>query len=291
MTTPVTVPRRYRLTSLAVLVLAALASGVGLFVEGFYHRDAAVLLPQSYGQDLLTLAVAVPVLALSLSFASRGSLRGYVAWLGTLGYLLYTYATYAIIAQFNELFLVYVAAFGLSLFTLGGGLLRLDPTRLQRAFGDRRVWPYVALQALVAVVVGALWLSEIVAATLAGTVPSSVAGTGLPTNVVHVLDLGVVLPAFALSAYLLGRRRPWGYALTGVLLVKATTLGLAILSMAFFMLRAGETVPPPMLVTFGLLSALGLLATAGFLRALGDGRVPDPDVDRAGDVGGRPDPR
>jgi hypothetical protein len=279
-------PRPLQFTTVAVLVLTAVASGVGLLVDGFYHRDAAVLLPQSFGQDLLTLVVAVPVLAGSLWFASRGSRRAYVVWLGTLGYVLYTYATYAIIAQFNELFLVYVATFGLSLATFVGGFLRVDAEDLKRAFGDRSVRPYVAFQALVAVLVGLLWLSEIVTATLSNTVPSSIAGTGLPTNVVHVLDLGVVLPAFLLAAYLLARRRPWGYVLTGVLLAKVVTLGLAILSMTLFMLRAGEVVPLPMLVVFGLLTALSLLALVGFLRALGPDRPLA--TDRAESAGEQP---
>jgi hypothetical protein len=283
------VPRPLQLTTVVVLVLTAVASGVGLFVDGFYHRDAAVLLPQSFGQDLLTLVVAVPVLAIALWYASRGSRRAYVVWLGTLGYVVYTYATYAIIAQFNELFLVYVATFGLSLATFVGGLSRVDAADLKRAFGDRSVRPYVAYLLLVAVLVGPLWLSEVLTATLANTVPSSIAGTGLPTNVVHVLDLGVVLPAFVLSAYLLARREPWGYALTGVLLVKGATLGLAILSMAGFMLRAGAVVPLPMLVVFGLLSALGLLAVAGFVRALGPDRPAARD--RPSDAGERPDIR
>jgi hypothetical protein len=43
---------------MATLVLAVVATLVGLFVPGFY-RDAPVLLPQVYGQDLLTLVVAV----------------------------------------------------------------------------------------------------------------------------------------------------------------------------------------------------------------------------------------
>ena len=65
------VPRPYVLASLATLVLTVVATAVGLFVPGFY-RDAPVLLPQVYGQDLLTLVVAVPALAASLFFATRG---------------------------------------------------------------------------------------------------------------------------------------------------------------------------------------------------------------------------
>lgn len=69
--------RPYLIASKLTLLLAVVATGVGLFVPEFY-RDAEVLLPQLYGQDLLTYVVAVPVLASALYYAHRGSLRGYV---------------------------------------------------------------------------------------------------------------------------------------------------------------------------------------------------------------------
>ena len=37
---------------------------------------------------------------------------------GSSGYLVYTYASYALAIEFNALFLVYVALLGLSLYTL-----------------------------------------------------------------------------------------------------------------------------------------------------------------------------
>jgi len=262
------VPRPYRLASLATLGLAALAAAVGLFVPGFY-RDAPTLVSQARGQDLLTLAVALPALAWSLSAASRGSRRGYVVWLGVTGYLLYTYASYAFMTAFNPLYLVYVALFGLSLFTLVGGLARLDAGALKASFGDRSVRSYVAFQVLVAVLVAVLWLSEDVPASLSGTVPPSIRGTGLPVNVIHSLDLGVVVPAFLLSAYWLWRGRAWGYAFTGVLLVKGTTLGLAVLAMIVFMLRDGQPVALPQVVIFATLSVLGLALVVRFVLALG----------------------
>lgn len=78
-----------------------MATGVGLLVPEFY-RDTEILFPQLYGQDLLTLVVAVPALAGVLYYAYRGSLRSYVVWFGVTGYLLYTYASYAFLTTFNE---------------------------------------------------------------------------------------------------------------------------------------------------------------------------------------------
>jgi len=265
------VPRRltrpYLVASTLTLVLTVVAAGVGLLVPGFY-RDAEVLLPQLYGQDLLTLVVAVPALAGALYYAHRGSLRGYVVWLGVTGYLLYTYASYAFLTAFNELYLVYVALFALTLFTLVGGVARIDPTDLKEGLNGHPIRGYVAFQALVAGLLALLWLADVGPASVAGTRPASVAGTTLPVPVIQSLDLSVVVPSFVLSAAFLWTRRAWGYVFTGVLLVKGTTLGLAVLAMIVFMLRDGQPVPLPQIVLFVLLSLTGFALVVRFVRAI-----------------------
>ncbi|MFC6861891.1 hypothetical protein ACFQGE_00285 [Halomicroarcula sp. GCM10025817] len=266
-------PRPYRVASLTTLLLTVAATVVGLVVPGFY-RDDPVLLPQIFGQDLLTLGVAVPVLGASLYYANRGSLRGYVVWLGVTGYLLYTYASYAFMTAFNELYLVYTTLLWLTLFTFVGGMVRLDAARLKRELRGLSVRPYVRFQLLLAGLVAALWLSEILPATLAGTTPASIADPGLPTSVIYSLDLGVVVPAFALAASLLWRRHPLGYAFTSVLLVKIATLGGAVLAMIVYMVRDGQVVPVPQIVIFGTLTAVSLGLIARFLAAIDPGSDP-----------------
>lgn len=271
------VPRSAVVASVAITLLTVLATAVGLFVPNFYH-DAPVLLPQVYGQDLLTLAVAVPAFAVSLFLTTRGSLRGYVTWLGITGYLLYTYASYAFMTAFNELYLVYVALLWLTLFTFVRGMVRLDAAALKRAVGDGSVRSYVAFQALLVVLVGVLWLADIVPATLSSGVPTSVADAELPTSVIYSLDLGVVLPAFALSAYLLWKRHPLGYAFTAVLLVKAATLGGAVLAMIWFMIRDGQAVVFPQVVIFGLLTFLSVALLVRLLLSIDENAVRAPTV-------------
>ncbi|SFC08860.1 hypothetical protein SAMN05444422_104201 [Halobiforma haloterrestris] len=270
MSRPGSLSRAYVLASLATIVLAGIATVVGLTVPGLY-RDAPVLLPQLYGQDLLTLVVALPVGTVALYVAARGSLRGYVVWLGVDGYLLYTYASYAFMTAFNELYLVYTTLLWLTLYTFVGGLVRLDVTRVKRTAEGLSVRPYVAFQALLAVLVAFLWLAEIVPAIVSGTVPATVADAELTTSVIYSLDLGIVLPGFVLSAYWLRQRRAWGYAFTAVLLVKAATLGLAVLAMAVFQLRDGQVVPVPVLAIFGLLTAASLVLLGRFLSVIGPG--------------------
>jgi hypothetical protein len=210
-----------------------------------------------------------------------------VVWLGVTGYLLYTYASYAFMTAFKELYLLYTTLLWLTLFTSVGGMARLDASTLKRNLDDLSASPYVAFHLLLAVLVSTVWLSEILPTTLAGTTPASIADPGLPTSVIYALDLGVVVPAFALTAYLLRARHPLGYAFTAVLLVKVVTLGGAVLTMAVYMIGDGQTVPLPQIVVFGGLTSISLVLTARLLRSI----RPDPDLppgwtgtDAAGDT-------
>lgn len=76
--------------------------------------------------------------------------------------------------------------------------------------GNHSVRSYVAFQLLVAVIIVCLWLVEIIQAIFAGTTPPSIVEANLPVNVIYSLDLGVLVPAFVLSAYWLWERRAWG---------------------------------------------------------------------------------
>lgn len=189
-------------------------------------------MPQIFGQDVVTLALGVPLLAVGLWLAMRGSLRGYVVWLGALGYMLYTWASYALMLYFNEFFLGYVALFGLSLYAFVGGILHLDPDAVRSGLDGR-----LPNRLMIAYLLGmglfipAGWLAEIVPATLDGTAPETVQLAQVPTSVIYAMDLAVLLPAVLVTAVWLRQRRAWGYVFTGVLLVKFATLGLAVLAM------------------------------------------------------------
>ncbi len=65
----------------------------------------------------------------------------------------------------------------------------------------------------------ALWLQATVPAVLSDKPPTFLEGTGMTTGPVQIIDLAFTLPLTVLAAVLLLRRRPWGYVLTGALLV------------------------------------------------------------------------
>lgn len=243
--------------SVLIVALALPAHLIGLLVPLIY-RDPAVVLPQSLGTDLVTLCVAVPLLASTTVAMRSGSLRARLLWLGALGYLVYAYGMYALGVRWNELFLFYVALFGLSLFALIIGLVGTDAERVRAGLVARApVRPVATYLILVTILVAALWLAEEVPALLSRTVPPSVVQFEAPTNIVHVFDLSVVLPAMVVAAVMLLRDRPWGYVLAGVLLVKATTIALWVVAMIWFSARRGFAAPTAYTAFFVVLAVVG----------------------------------
>ena len=71
-------------------------------------RDVEWIKATWFGNDWVTLVVAVPLLVIALVMARRGSVPGLLSWLGLVGYAVYNYAYYLFGAALNAFFLLYV---------------------------------------------------------------------------------------------------------------------------------------------------------------------------------------
>jgi len=250
--------------SAPIAVLLAIAAASGVFVEDLY-RDNPSIVAQAFGQDVITLAVALPALVISAIFGGRGSTRGRLVWLGVVAYVVYTYVTYAFGIRFNPLFLAYLALLGCSLYALIGGLATADFEAVKAHFTARTPVKAVSVYlAAVAILFYVVWLSEAVPAVLAGAMPQSVIKDGTPTNVVYVVDMAWILPGMLLTAVWLWRKEAIGYALAGALLTFLALLPLAIVAMAVVdgsLYAAAD---------FGSLAALSLGVLVWHLRGVQD---------------------
>src|SRR5579875_1994295 len=251
-----------------VAMLAAVASAAGLFAPGLF-RDPPNWAAQARGTDLITLAVAVPLLVTAPLLAARGSLWARFVWLGALGYTLYMYGIAAFDVAFNPLFLVYVALLSLSVFSIITLTTEFDAIEIrERAGADLPVRTTAGYLLGLAALFALLWMRDILPALAHGTVPTSLDGTRLPTNPVHVLDLSTLLPLAALSGIWLWQRRPWGYLLAGAVLTTLTIVGASVVSSIAFEHRSDASVslaPVPVLV---LVTLIGLWLLAVYLRRL-----------------------
>ncbi len=252
-----------RRLSCAIIVLAAIAAGVGLLTPTVYGETAWVV-PQNRGQDLVTL-LALAALVPALIAVRRGSPRATLIWLGLLGYVAYTYTGAAFAHGFNALFPAYVALFSLAGSALIAGLSGIDEDQFWTAFDARTPRRGVmAFLVIMAFILCLLWSSQIIPFYTRGELPNMIVQAKTPTVFVYVIDLGVVVPLALLSAWWLKRDRPWGYALAGIVLVKAATMGLALLSMTGFALRTGLDVEAVTSLAWVALAAAGLFMSVWY---------------------------
>jgi hypothetical protein len=236
-----------RLAALAGIA-AAIASIAG-FVPGLY-RDRQVVIAQSHGFDIGDL-IAVAVLGLGIAWSARGSVRGRVVTIGALGYLLYSFVTYAFVIVLNPATLLYIAVLGFGGWSFLTGLATLDATEAETMFASRLLRRVTAGFLLVIAALFALnWLREIFASVVSGQLPPGLAAAGWPMNPPYVLDLGFVIPIAVLAATRLLRRQVGGAWLALSLLVFLPVLSVSVLLMTVFMAIDGQPLQLPLVAVF-----------------------------------------
>jgi len=274
--------------SLLISALALVATTIGIFTAsgaqhfnflslrnetvpiqggGLYAYESVSGAAQAIGQDWVTLLVGVLLLLIATWLASRGSLRWQLLQAGVLWYFTYTYLLMAFGGAYNQLFLAYVILYSASIFAFLLSLHVIDvgslPDKFSPHFARRTIaWLVIGIGALLAL----LWLGRIVPTLLAGSVPFGL--DSYSTLFVQAGDLGLVVPLAILSGVLLLRRRPVGYLLASVLLVKGATLGLALVAMIVSQAAAGMAIAPVEAMFFGTVALICCAGTFHLIRSV-----------------------
>jgi hypothetical protein len=119
-----------------------------------------------------------------------------------------------------------------------------------------------------------LWLSDDVPALLTNTTPQSLIAMALPTNPVHVLDLGFFLPAAITTGVLLLKLKPLAYPLAPAFLVFLILTGIPILLTPVVQTARGEAAAWGVIVPIGALTLVLLGLLAWLLSTLGPHESP-----------------
>lgn len=268
-----------------IFLLTLFAAAMGLFYEtpgepypfvshrgetvmlnghGLYFYDTVSSTAQMQGNDLITLVVGLPLLAVSAWMAFRGSLRGRLLLTGTLGFILYTYMSMSALASFNVLFVVYVVLFALSMYAFILCMMSFDLQDLPRNFSENLPRGWIAgLMFVVAGFFALAWLGRIFAALQPDTVPALENTT---TMVIQFMDLGLIAPAAVLGGILILRRSAWGYLLAAIMMTKGVTLGLAVSTMAINMALKGVAESLGIMIPFLFITASNLVLTFVMLK-------------------------
>ena len=247
--------------TVAVACLALIASLGGLFIGGLY-KDNDLIRNAWFANDVVTILITI-LLLISLLSQKKEDERPLLVWMGLMLYMFYNYAFYLFGAKFNEFFLIYVALFTLSLYSLIVGLLNVNVhiTRQSRPLRKTRLW-ISGFLLLLAIPLASVEIKQCLTFIFTGRAPE------VPT-LIFALDLSIVIPTTVLSSILLWKKHPWGNVLTMMMLVKSFAYGLVLVSGTLFISSSGISPIDPLLPFYLFLVIGGLLFAWIHFKTLG----------------------
>jgi hypothetical protein len=272
-------PVAYRL-SILLGVAALAASSAALLIPGILSGPV-VAQGNLRGTALIVMVLGLPLLAISMWLAARGSVRALVVWVGTVVYVGYQGLLFVFGTPFNALFLVFVAMLSLSIWSLVSLSTSVDLAVFARRFDDglpaRRIALYLAIMAVLNTLV---WLRAILPAITSPDPDSFLEGSGLTTNPVFVQDLAVWLPLMFVGAWWMWNRRPKGYLIVGAMLVTLILESIGVASDQWFGTMADPGTPfasTEVIPLFLTLAVIGCVPLFWYLRHVD--RKPAPVID------------
>lgn len=228
---------------------------INIHGKGLYGQDSVSVAAQGIAQDIVTLALGVPLLIIALYLSLKGSLKGRLLLAGTLGYFLYTYVSYVFLWMYNPMFIVYVMLMSASFFGFTLTLMSVDIDNLSQAFDKKLPVRFLGgFQIFFAVAICLLWLGKIMPSITTGSVPAGL--EHYTTLVIQGLDLGFIVPAAMLSGILLIKRKPFGYLLSSVIIMKGFTMGAALTAMIIGQYLAGVSMSIVEIIMFPIFSLI-----------------------------------
>lgn len=251
--------------SMGTAILMAAQAAAGLSVPSIY-RDVDWITAAWYGNDLVTLCIAAPLLVWSLLAVQRGSQRAVLVWYSMLGFSVYNYAYYLFGASLNWLFPAYVALFTVPVFALILALGRLDADRLAEEFSPTGTLRWVVGYMLLSG--GGLTLAWLGQWALFMTTGSEPAIGAKAFQIVAAIDLSLMVPWFLLGAVLLLRRKPWGYVIAPIIVMKGVTYTLVLTATSTVAAQRGIEGSAGQIAVWAAWTVLGGLAIWGLLGNL-----------------------
>ena len=233
-------------------VVSTFGETVTLYGKGIYARNSFSSAIQAIAQDLITLIIVIPGMIISLFMIRKESFIGRYILTGLFGYMLYTYMSYAFLMFYNDLFLLYVADMTLSFygFVVSISILLNTPSvaNIKEGMPTKGLRIFLILSGIA---IFMMWIGRIVP-----TIGKDVAPDGLDnctTLVIQAMDLGIIVPTCFVVAYLLRIKHKLGYILGPVIIVKAVSLVLAVLTMAICMKISDVEVETASFFVFGIM--------------------------------------
>lgn len=247
---------------------------INIYGRGLYSDDSIPVVAQGTAQDIVTLALGIPLLIISLYMSLKSSLKGRLLLAGTLGYFLYTYISYVFLWMYNPMFIVYVILMSASFFAFTLSMMSVDINNLSLAFNKKLPVKFLGgFQIFFAAALCLLWLGKIIPTIINGTVPLGL--EHYTTLVIQGLDLGFIVPIALLSGVLLIKGNPFGYLLSSVIIMKGFTMGAALTAMIIGQYLAGVAMSIIEIIMFPIFSLIIFYSMVLLLKNIDDKKYKD----------------
>jgi len=265
-------------THICILALALLAASIGLFStsggasssytnqygntvilygDGLYANDSYFKAPILKGADATIVFIIIPLYSFFLiySMLKHDELSNYML-MGCVSVLLYYSASLAFGVIYNYLHLVYIALFGLTLFTLLY-LLSREKTNyegIKRPF--RTIYTFLIITGIGLTVA---WLPDIVSSLFNRSSLALI--ENYTTEITYVLDMGIIAPACFITLRLLQKRKAIGYELLIIILFLCSIVGIMVCLQTVFQTAAGIVLSVGAIITkMGVFVALAIFS-------------------------------
>ena len=188
--------------------------------------------------------------------------------IGVLLYYAYTYTFFVFGTQLPFLYLLHLPIFGLSVIGLFISFMDLlDPKQELKSQPGLIKNIIISYLLLMSFMLTFLWMSDIIAhLTISGH--TSDTPTGEPLLLVYSLDLAIVIPLMIIAAVGYWQRKQYGYKLIGVMLVKTSTLGAALMAMSLSLYLQNLSLDTFLIILWCIVGVVGTTLTLLFFKQL-----------------------
>lgn len=248
-------------------VKTAYGEKVELYQKGLYARDSVSAATQAKAQDVVTLVLAIPVLLVSVILTRKNSKKGLLLLTGTIGYFLYTYTSYSFMSYYNKFYLIFLALMIASFYAFILCISALRESVDWKEVSSHYPRKFIGIFFMIAgFVIAMMWLGRIVPTIFSGAAPFGL--EHYSTLVIQSLDIGFIVPACGVTAYLIYKNNSWGYLLSTIFIVKLVTMAAAVSTMAITMYVTGVEINVAELFVFPIFTLLGVILLWKVMRTV-----------------------
>src|SRR5512138_22534 len=245
---------------LLIALMALIASSLGAANQDIYRNfRVTTALPAILSQDLIAVLASIAMLFLIIRI-KEGDFVKQLILLGIVGYFFYIYGLYVVGKMYNILYLLYMAIFSLSFFSLVYGIANIR----NKAFDNIKIPKILqkvsaAFLFLIPVIFYPMWIIRMWPFMREMQVP-------MVNSNVYILDMCFLLPVFAMMAVMSLKGDNFAILLTPALFIKGFTLALSVALTEFIKPFYDLTWDMPFALLFSFLTLASLVLTVLYFK-------------------------